>query len=87
MPNPTNYVPPEWAAEMDAKMNKTPQHTLAEWVEIAASDPGECDVCGDDAWKYGGCGMCFTCTTGESDPSSDLELQVGAPWPKKKGGS
>lgn len=85
MPNPTTYVPPEWAFEMDKEMNGAAAKDLAYWKAAAAGDPGLCESCEiEDAWRYGGCGMCFTCTTGEADPSNDYELAEGAPWPKKK---
>ena len=36
---------------------------------------GKCEVCGkNDIWRYGGTGMCFPCTTGETDGSHDYEL-------------
>lgn len=34
-----------------------------------------CMVCDEDVWMYGGAGMCFSCTTGESDASEDSELK------------
>ena len=42
----------------------------------SASLPDElCSVCKTEkAWKYGGCGMCFSCTSGEADASKDFEL-------------
>jgi hypothetical protein len=39
-----------------------------------ATDWGTCN-CGQPVWRLAGCGMCFTCTTGESDSSEDYELQ------------
>lgn len=85
MSNPTKFVPPEFAHHWDLKNNKPPQHTLADWIERAKNEPGMCEICEtEEAWKYGGVGMCFTCTTGESDASGDYELQIGAPWPKTK---
>lgn len=30
--------------------------------------------CGQPAWRYGGAGLCFPCTTGEADASEDCEL-------------
>lgn len=53
------------------------QHTLKQ-LEAMAKSKGLCDVCGqENIWKLGACGMCFTCTTGESDASDDLELVEG----------
>jgi hypothetical protein len=39
-----------------------------------ATDWGECQ-CGQEVWRLAGCGLCFTCTTGESDSSEDYELK------------
>ena len=33
-----------------------------------------CQVCGQHAWRYVEIGLCFTCTTGESDASGDYEI-------------
>ena len=33
-----------------------------------------CGNCGQPAWKLGGVGLCFPCTTGEADASGDYEL-------------
>jgi hypothetical protein len=46
-------------------------------IKALAKSKGKCCVCGEDAWKYAGQGMCFTCTTGESDASEDYELIEG----------
>ncbi len=35
---------------------------------------GTCQVCDEKVWRYGGCGLCFSCTTGEADASDDFEL-------------
>jgi len=49
--------------------------TLEE-LEKAARKNQKCD-CGQPAWKYGDCGLCFSCTTGEADNSEDYELIPG----------
>ena len=59
-------------AEEAYKLNH--QIPLKEWQRRAKSK-AECDVCGQPAWKLTGCGLCFTCTTGESDASKDYELK------------
>lgn len=45
-------------------------------VERAAELENElCENCGEfDIWKLAGTGMCFVCTTGETDASEDYEL-------------
>jgi len=50
--------------------------TLKEFQERAKYNQ-ECDVCGmRPAWRLTGLGMCFTCTTGESDAGEDFELEL-----------
>lgn len=34
----------------------------------------KCLVCDQPVWAHGGCGMCFSCTTGEADASDDYEF-------------
>jgi hypothetical protein len=41
-----------------------------------ARDHRMCEVCGQPAWRYGGTGLCFTCTTGCSDTSEDYEIEA-----------
>jgi hypothetical protein len=60
------YITPEQAIE------KGDERSLGELRAVAKSNR-KCH-CGQPVWRYGGCGMCFPCTTGESDPSEDYEL-------------
>ena len=49
-------------------------HSLDELHRLARSR-GMCEVCGSlPIWRLAGTGMCFVCTTGESDASDDYEL-------------
>jgi hypothetical protein len=48
-------------------------HSLDE-LRTLAGDQRMCLVCGQPVWRLGGCGLCFTCTTGEADDSNDFEL-------------
>ncbi len=66
--NPTNFITP---AEAIAKGDT---RTLEELQEIARAPAGQCENCEEEAWKYGGAGMCFPCATGETDSSADYEL-------------
>lgn len=62
------YITPEKAKELgDSRSLKD--------LQRAARSKQKCEVCGQPAWKYGGLGMCFSCTTGEADPSEDYELK------------
>lgn len=66
--NPTNYITPEQA------IAKGDSRSLEELKALAEADAGDCEVCGQPAWKFGGAGMCFPCTTGETDSSADYEI-------------
>lgn len=46
-------------------------------MRIAEKKGGKmCEVCeGLPVWAFGGCGMCFSCTTGEADASEDYEFE------------
>lgn len=49
-------------------------HTLEELHKLARIR-GMCEVCGElPIWRLVNTGMCFPCTTGESDASDDYEL-------------
>lgn len=66
MDNYGEYVTPEQAkAGGDTR-------SLAELRSLVKTK-GKCQ-CGEQIWRYGGCGMCFSCTTGEADASEDFEL-------------
>ncbi len=74
MNNFGKYYTPEEYYKLVQKDSHLTQHSLEELKQIANSW-GECEVCEtEECWKLGECGMCFTCTTGESDASEDVEL-------------
>ena len=62
------FITPEKAFEIN---NKKP---LDWWVKLAKSKPKKCQCGNYNIWKFGECGMCFTCVTGENDASDDYEL-------------
>lgn len=50
-------------------------HTLKE-LQAQSHVNALCETCGSNPqWRYGGTGMCFPCTTGETDASEDYELE------------
>jgi hypothetical protein len=53
--------------------------SLKELQALAKRKARRCSNCDELEWKYGGCGMCFSCTTGEADASDDLEIQEDKP--------
>ncbi len=77
MGDPTAFVyvtPDEFIRRMQEQGVK--DHPSLEELRAKANAPDrECEVCGQlPAWKYVGLGMCFPCTTGETDASGDFEL-------------
>lgn len=69
-----NYVTPEEYFKIQEADPKTKGgHTLKQ-LKAMTQNEGECEVCGAPIWKLGDTGLCFHCTTGESDPSDDYEL-------------
>jgi len=48
-------------------------HDLKELKRMAKSD-GTCMNCDEPVWKLAGCGLCFSCTTGEASAEDDYEL-------------
>jgi hypothetical protein len=67
-----NYITPEEYLKIK---DITDKRTLKQLKKAAASNP-ICEVCGQPAWKLGGTGLCFSCTTGEADNTDDYELKV-----------
>jgi len=70
-PRAFTYITPE---EYFKIQGRNGSYTLKELREMARDDR-RCEVCGQPVWKLGGVGMCFPCTTGESDASEDYELE------------
>jgi hypothetical protein len=65
-PTDFNYITPEEAAAMGPE--------TVEYYKTLARKSVRCSVCRQPAWKYADTGLCFPCTTGESDASDDYEL-------------
>ena len=60
--------------EQYIKENGESDHTLKELQKIAAQKEYDCENCDELAWRLVGCGLCFSCTTGEADASEDYEI-------------
>lgn len=73
MGNPTafNFITPEKAAELD----KGAHGRSAKQFRAELARKSGCDVCSQPVWIFGGMGMCFPCTTGETDASNDYEVR------------
>lgn len=67
MNNYAGFITPEQAQA------KGDSRSLEELRRLAKTE-GTCEVCDEPIWKLGGCGLCFSCTTGEADASEDYEL-------------
>jgi hypothetical protein len=69
--NNFTYIPPEDYY----KLQGPDGCTLEDLRRIARQPTRMCEVCRvEEAWKLAETGMCFSCTTGESDASDDYEL-------------
>lgn len=66
-----NFITPTEYYEL-VKGKESECYSLEELREMSHDD-SLCD-CGEPVWRLGGCGLCFTCTTGEADASDDYEL-------------
>ncbi len=71
MNNFEHFLTPEQALKLD---NGNGVHQTLKAYQKAAEDDRECSNCDEKVWRYGGCGLCFSCTTGEADASEDYEL-------------
>jgi len=68
-PTDFHYITPEDFL----KENPDSKHTL-KYLKKLARNRGTCENCDLPIWKFADTGMCFPCTTGESDASDDYEL-------------
>lgn len=68
-----NYLTPEEAFALHKGLPGHEDHGLTYWRELA-KDARMCELCGAPVWKIANTGLCFSCTTGEADPSNDYEL-------------
>ena len=66
MNNFGTYMTPE-------KMKQQGDSRTIEELRKLARTSGKCH-CGENIWRAGGCGLCFSCTTGDSDASGDSEF-------------
>lgn len=65
-------ITPHQAKAIDDGLTGGRRQTIS-WYECLADSDAICQ-CGNPAWKFGGVGLCFSCTTGESDSSDDYEI-------------
>lgn len=73
MNNFTEYITPERAEELHNGVEGNEKLPLSFWQK-QAKDDSICENCDEKVWRFGGCGLCFSCTTGEADASEDYEL-------------
>ena len=69
--NFAELITPEKAAELHKGLAGA--KTVEQYRKLA-SKKVRCQVCGQPAWRMVDTGLCFSCTTGESDASDDYEL-------------
>ena len=58
-----------------AEAVKCTNRTLKQLTALANAPEATCENCDEKVWRLGGCGLCFTCATGEADASDDYELK------------
>jgi hypothetical protein len=73
MNNFTEYITPDRAYGQYLKANNGKSPFSLEDLRRMSSDNSKCQ-CGEKVWRMAGQGLCFSCTTGESDASEDYEL-------------
>lgn len=76
MNNFTKYITPEQALKLDQGTKNGRRKTLS-YYQKGSMNNSQCENCSEKVWKYGGTGLCFSCTTGEADASEDYELKEG----------
>jgi len=73
MNNFAKYITPEQAKKLHDKLNPHDIRSLSYWKK-KSKDKRWCQCGQERVWKFGGTGLCFSCTTGEADASDDYEL-------------
>ena len=64
------FITPEEYFKIQSQATPLTLATLAK----RSKSKERCEVCGLPAWKIAATGLCFHCTTGESDSTYDYEL-------------
>jgi hypothetical protein len=67
------YITSKEAAKLHNSI-KSNDHVSVACYEHLSKNKKMCQCGQEKIWKFGGCGMCFSCTTGEADASDDYEL-------------
>ena len=76
MNNFVRYLTPLEAKQIDESCLNGRRKPI-EYYEALAKIDQICSVCeGEKVWRYADLGMCFSCTTGESDASDDYEITL-----------
>ena len=68
------YLTPEEAKKLDDHLEGGRRQPIEYYKQLARNN-SLCEVCEfNPVWKLADTGMCFACTTGETDASNDYEL-------------
>lgn len=68
-------ISPEKAKRLHDEVNPKQKLPIQYWTKRAHINR-LCEIChAEPVWRFGGTDMCFTCVTGEADPSDDYELE------------
>lgn len=71
MSGPLNFV--EWVTTYERAKELKLVETRDEFDKIVG-DERRCKACNEHVWRYAETGLCFLCTTGESNASGDYEI-------------
>ena len=74
MNNFAEYITPEKAKQLDDTLEGGRRKPLSHYKHLSTKNV-ICEICEvEKIWKFADTGMCFSCTTGETDASDDYEL-------------
>jgi hypothetical protein len=73
MNNFCKYITPAEARQLDIETEGGRREPIEYYLNLQR-DKRKCIVCDERVWKLVDTGLCFSCTTGESDASGDYEL-------------
>lgn len=67
------YITPEEAKRLDDETPGGRRKSLRYYKKWSKNNSW-CQCGQERVWKWGGTGLCFSCTTGEADASDDYEI-------------
>ena len=68
------FITPEEAAKLGVHIEGDKRNHDVEYYRKLSKINEICSNCSNKVWKLADVGLCFSCTTGETDASDDYEL-------------